>query len=64
MNKFWLFFGIFLTFTGFGTMLGILIIVILIWKEFKENDKNKNYLNKNSKFPGTYYNKNTLNDMK
>lgn len=64
MNKFWLFFGIFLTFTGFGTIFGILIIVCLIWKEFKNNDKNKNYLNKNSKFAGTYYNKNTLNDMK
>ena len=64
MNKFWLFFGIFLTFTGFGTILGILIIVCLIWKEFNENDKNKNYLNKNSKFAGTYYNKKSLNDMK
>ena len=29
MNKFWFFFGIFLVFTGFGTILGILLGAII-----------------------------------
>ena len=62
MNKFWLFFGIFLTFTGVGTIFGILIIIYLIWKDLRKNNKNDS--KNNNKFTANYYDEDTLNDMR
>lgn len=36
MNKFWLFFGIFLSCSGIGTALGILMILVYIWEDLKK----------------------------
>ena len=69
-----LFFGIFLAFTGFGTIPGILLIVFFIWNDLKAEIKNQNnseeevefiakYYNE-EKFTAKYYNEETLNDMK
>jgi len=60
-----LFFGIFLAFTGFGTIPGILLIVFFIWNDMKTEIKNQN----SSEdvvwiIQPKYYNEETLNDMK
>jgi hypothetical protein len=65
LNKFWLFFGIFLAFTGFGTVPGILLIVFFIWNDLKKTDiKIQNNSEEEVEFTAKYYNKETLNDMK
>jgi len=64
MNKFWLFLGIFLTFTGFGTILGILLIVFFIWSDLKTDIKNPNISQNEIEFAKQYYDEETLNDMK
>ena len=64
LNKFWLFFGIFLSFTGFGTILGILLIVFFIWNDLKADIKNQNNSEDEVEFTAKYYNEETLNDMK
>ena len=64
MNKFWLFFGIFLSFTGFGTIPGILLIIFFIWNELKTEIKNQNNSENEVEFTAKYYNEETLNDMK
>jgi hypothetical protein len=65
LNKFWLFFGIFLAFTGFGTIPGILLIVFFIWNDLKKTDiKIQNNSEEEVEFTAKYYNKETLNDMK
>ena len=65
MNKFWLFFGIFLAFTGFGTIPGILLIVFFIWNDLKKTEiKNQNNSEDEVEFTAKYYNEETLNDMK
>ena len=66
--------GIFLVFTGFGTIFGVLLIVFFIWNDLKKDIKNQNnseeevefiakYYNE-EKFTAKYYNEETLNDMK
>ena len=35
MNKFWLYFGIFLACTGIGTTVGIILIIIYFWNDIK-----------------------------
>jgi hypothetical protein len=64
MNKFWLFLGIFLTFTGFGTILGILLIVFFIWSDLKTDIKSQNISQNEIEFAKQYYDEETLNDMK
>ena len=64
LNKFWLFFGIFLAFTGFGTIPGILLIVFFIWNDLKAEIKNQNNSEEEVEFIAKYYNEETLNDMK
>ena len=64
MNKFWLFLGIFLVFTGFGTMLGIMLIVFFIWDDLKRDIKNQNNSEGDVELTAKYYNEDTLNDMK
>jgi hypothetical protein len=59
-----LFFGIFLAFTGFGTILGILLIVFFIWNDLKKDIKNQNNSDNEVEFTAKYYNEETLNDMK
>jgi len=62
LNKFWFFFGIFLVFSGFGTIFVILLIVFFIWNDLKADIKNQN--NSEDEFTAKYYNEDTLNDMK
>ena len=64
LNKFWLFFGIFLSFTGFGTIPGILLVVIFVWSDLKKGSKNQNRIDDEIQFNSKYYNENTLNEMK
>jgi hypothetical protein len=64
LNKFWLFFGIFLSFTGFGTIPGILLIVFFIWSDLKTDIKNQNSSQNEIESTAKYYNEDTLNDMK
>lgn len=64
MNKFWFFLGIFLVFTGFGTILGIMLIVFFIWDDLKKEIKSKSNSEDDVKFTVKYYNEDTLNDMK
>ena len=64
MNKFWFFFGIFLSFTGFGTIPGILLIVFFIWNDLKTEIKHQNTHEDGIEFTAKYYNEDTLNDMK
>ena len=64
MNKFWLFFGIFLSFTGFGTVPGILLVIIWVWSDLKKESKNQNISDNEIEFTAKYYNEDTLNEMK
>jgi hypothetical protein len=64
VNKFWLFFGIFLSFTGFGTISGILLIVFFIWSDLKTDIKNQNSTQNEIEFAKQHYDEETLNDMK
>ena len=64
MNKFWFFLGIFLVFTGFGTMLGIMLIVFFIWDDIKTDIETQNNSEDDVEFTAKYYNEDTLNDMK
>jgi len=64
VNKFWLFFGIFLSFTGFGTVLGILLVIIWVWSDLKKESKNQNISDNEIQFTSKYYNEDTLNEMK
>jgi len=64
LNKFWLFFGIFLSFTGFGTIPGILLIVFFIWSDLKTDIKNQNSSQNEIESTAKYYNEDTLNEMK
>ena len=64
MNKFWFFLGIFLVFTGFGTILGIMLIIFFIWDDIKTDIKNQNPSEDDVEFTAKYYNEDTLNDMK
>ena len=63
MNKFWLFLGIFLTFSFFGAIPGILLIIFFV-KSVKEDIIKKNNFNDEIEFTAKYYNEETLNDMK
>jgi len=64
VNKFWLFFGIFLSFTGFGIVPGILLIIIWVWNDLKTDIKNQNDLDGEIQSDSKYYNEDTLNEMK
>jgi hypothetical protein len=64
LNKFWFFLGIFLVFTGFGTILGIMLIIFFIWDDIKTDIKNQNPSEDDVEFTAKYYNEDTLNDMK
>ena len=64
MNKFWFFLGIFLVFTGFGTIFGIMLIVFFIWDDIKTDIKSQNNSEDDVEFTAKYYNEDTLNDMK
>lgn len=64
MNKFWFFLGIFLVFTGFGTIFGIMLIVFFIWDDIKTDIKSQNNSKDDVEFTAKYYNEDTLNDMK
>ena len=64
MNKFWLFIGIFLSFTGFGIVPGILLIIIWVWNDLKTDIKNQNDLDGEIQSDSKYYNEDTLNEMK
>ena len=63
MNKFWLFLGIFLTFSFFGAIPGILLIIFFV-KSVKEDIIKENNFNDEIEFTAKYYNEDTLNDMK
>jgi hypothetical protein len=56
--------GIFLSFTGFGTIPGILLIVFFIWSDLKTDIKNQNSSQNEIESTAKYYNEDTLNDMK
>jgi len=64
LNKFWFFLGIFLVFTGFGTIFGIMLIVFFIWDDIKTDIKSQNNSKDDVEFTAKYYNEDTLNDMK
>jgi len=64
VNKCWLFFGIFLSFTGFGTVPGILLVIIWVWSDLKKESKNQNISDNEIQFTSKYYNEDTLNEMK
>jgi hypothetical protein len=64
LNKFWLFFGIFLSFTGFGTIPGILLIVFFIWSDLKTDIKNQNSSQNEIGLFKQHYDEETLNDMR
>ena len=63
MNKFWLFLGIFLTFSFFGTIPGILLIIFFV-KSLKADIIKQNNFNDEIEFTAKYYNEDTLNEMK
>ena len=63
LNKFWLFLGIFLTFSFFGAIPGILLIIFFV-KSVKEDNIKENNFNDEIEFTAKYYNEETLNDMK
>ena len=59
----WLFVGIFLTFSFFGAIPGILLIIFFV-KSVKEDIVKENNCNTEIEFTAKYYNEDTLNDMK
>ena len=59
-----MFFGIFLSFSGFGTIPGILLIVFFIWSDLKTDIKNQNSTQNEIEFAKQHYDEETLNDMK
>jgi len=66
MRKFWLYFGFFLACSGIGTGLGILLVIFYFWDEirsfifnFQENDIETDTSN-----PASYYDDQTLDEMK
>ena len=63
MNKFWLFLGIFLTFSFFGAIPGILLIIFFV-KSVKTDMIKENNFNDEIEFTPKYYNEDTLNGMK
>ena len=63
MNKFWLFLGIFLTFSFFGAIPGILLIIFFV-KSLKADIIKQNNFNDEIEFTAKYYNEDTLNEMK
>ena len=63
MNKFWFFLGIFLTFSFFGAIPGILLIIFFV-KSVKADMIKENNSNNEIEFTAKYYNEETLNDMK
>ena len=54
----------FLVFTGFGTIHGVLLLVFIIWNDLKTDIKNQNNSVDDVKFTAKYYNEDTLNDMR
>ena len=63
MNKFWFFLGIFLTFSFFGAIPGILLIIFFV-KSLKADIIKQNNFNDEIEFTAKYYNEDTLNEMK
>ena len=63
MNKVWLFVGIFLTFSFFGAIPGILLIIFFV-KSVKADIIKENNFNDELEFTAKYYNEDTLNEMK
>ena len=63
LNKFWLFLGIFLTFSFFGAIPGILLIIFFV-KSVKADIIKENNSSNEIEFTAKYYNKETLNEMK
>jgi len=59
-----LFFGIFLSFTGFGTVPGILLVILFVWSDLKKESKIQNISDDEIPFTSKYYNEDTLNEMK
>jgi len=63
LNKVWLFVGIFLTFSFFGAIPGILLIIFFV-KSLKADIIKQNNFNDEIEFTAKYYNEDTLNEMK
>jgi hypothetical protein len=59
----WLFVGIFLTFSFFGAIPGILLIIFFV-KSLKADIIKQNNFNDEIEFTAKYYNEDTLNEMK
>ena len=59
----WLFVGIFLTFSFFGAIPGILLIIFFV-KSVKADIIKENNFNDEIEFTAKYYNEDTLNEMK
>jgi hypothetical protein len=58
-----LFLGIFLTFSFFGAIPGILLIIFFV-KSLKADIIKQNKFNDEIQFTSKYYNEDTLNEMK
>ena len=68
MNKFLLYLGIILIFSGIGTGVGIFLVIFYFWDDIKKSISNNSMVDKNNlsekKSNPNYYNNDTAEEMK
>ena len=68
MNKFLLYLGIILIFSGIGTGVGIFLVIFYFWDDIKKSISNVDVTNRNNlsekKSNSKYYNEDTAEEMR
>jgi len=65
LNKFWLYFGIFLACSGIGTGFGIFLIIVYFWDDVKRFIKeDQGELKKDNFLDPKFYDKETAEKMR
>ena len=68
MNKFLLYIGIILIFSGIGTGVGIFLVIFYFWDDIKKSISNVDVTNRNNlsekKSNSKYYNEDTAEEMR
>ena len=68
MNKFLLYIGIILIFSGIGTWVGIFLVIFYFWDDIKKSISNVDVINRNNLSEKNsnpkYYNEDTAEEMR
>jgi len=67
MSKFWLYFGIFLTCSGIGTGLGILLVIFYFWDDIKrtfQENSHQDQQNMQENLNPKFYDDDTVEEMR